>query len=283
MVLMEPSDDDLLEQARRDLTGAGLWDVDGDVAALAERFLGRAPRAVRVAEFTTAVAERRARIPLGHLTGTVTFDGLRLVVGSGAFIPRTESVAMVDWAAGPEVLPPAGTVLDLCAGVGAIGLALARRRPDAVVCCVERDDTAVQYLRRNTARLSAGSGPVSVRTADLTAPDCLEAYEKTTDLIVANPPYVPPDLQLLPEWAEHHPRAAIYSGPDGLDLIRRIAALGAATLRPGGWLGLEHDRAQPDAVRAILTEHGYTDVATRPDSAGEPRLSVARLALKEHS
>ncbi|MFI9640496.1 N5-glutamine methyltransferase family protein [Micromonospora sp. NPDC051925] len=276
-----PSDDELLDQARRELTEAGLWDVDGDVAALAERFLGHAPRPVRVAEFTAAVAERRARIPLGHLTGTTTFDGLRLVVGSGAFIPRTESVALVEWAAQPDVLPTAGTVLDLCSGVGAIGLALARRRPDATVCCVERDDTALQYLRRNATRLADVTGAVGVLTVDLTEPGCLDAYEAATDLIVANPPYVPPSLRLLPEWADHHPRDAIYSGPDGLDLIRRIAALSATTLRPGGWLGVEHDRAQPGAVRQILTEHGFTDIVTLTDSAGETRLSVARTATKE--
>ncbi|MGL5857770.1 MAG: N5-glutamine methyltransferase family protein [Angustibacter sp.] len=275
-----PSDDLLLKQARHRLSGAGMWDVDGDVTALAERFLGLTPRDVRISEFTAAVAERQARVPLGHITGTTTFDGLSLVVGSGAFVPRSESVALVDWAARPSVLPPTGRAMDLCSGVGAIGLALAQRRPDAVVRCVEHDGTALQYLRRNIARLVDVAKQVTVSAIDVTEPECFDDDEAAIDLIVANPPYVRPDLRLLPEWAEHHPPDAIYSGSDGLDLIRRIAALGVTTLRPGGRLGLEHDRAQPAAVRQILTDLGYTEIATRADSSGEPRLTVART--KEH-
>jgi len=174
-------------------------------------------------------------------------------------------------------------VLDLCAGVGTLGLAIARRRPDACVWCLERDDTAVQYLRRNLARQAAVTGQLTVQVADLMEPDCLDAHAGATDVIVANPPYVPPSQPLPPEWAEHHPRAAVYGGADGFDVIRRIAALGAITLRPDGQLALEHDRSQPEAVQQILIHHGYSDVTTVTDSAGDRRITVARIAAKEQS
>ncbi|OEV11239.1 N5-glutamine methyltransferase family protein [Streptomyces nanshensis] len=266
-----------VEQARARLTEAGVWDVEGDVAALADRFLGGRRPERSLARFEAAVTERCARIPLGHITGSVTFDGLELLVGSGVFVPREESTPLVEWAAGEKTLPHGGRVLDLCSGVGALGLALSARRGDAEVVCVERDDTAVQYLRRNAARHADVLGSVQVRAADLTEPDCLAAHRGVTDLVVANPPYVAPHIRLLPEWADHQPSAALYSGEDGLDLIRRIAVLAAEVLRPDGRLALEHDRAQPDAVQQTLADGPFTDISTFADTAGEPRITVARF------
>lgn len=268
------------DAARARLTEAGVWDVEGDLAALRERFLaGGTPAAL--ARFEAAVAERCRRIPLGHITGSVEFDGLELVVGSGVFVPRRESTPLVAWAAEQKTLPYGGTALDLCSGVGALGIALSRRRPDTRVTCVERDDTCLQYLRRNVSRNEAVLGTVTVHAADLTEPGCLDAYHGRTDLVIANPPYVSPDVRLLPEWSEHQPRAAVYSGADGLDLIRRIAVLAATVLRPDGWLALEHDRAQPEQVRELLHGDAFGEVTTFVDTAGEPRITVARRTHQE--
>ncbi|MFD0339555.1 N5-glutamine methyltransferase family protein [Streptomyces sp. NPDC127117] len=263
------------ETARTRLTEAGVWDVEGDLDALQERFLAAVTPAA-VDRFEAAVAERCRRIPLGHIIGSAPFDGLELLVGSGVFVPRHESTALVAWAADEKTLPYEGTALDLCSGVGALGLALSRRRPDAAVTCVERDDTCLQYLNRNVARNEAVLGGVSVHAADLTEPGCLDAYLGATDLVMANPPYVSPDVRLLPEWSEHQPRAAVYSGADGLDLIRLIVVLAAAALRPGGRLALEHDRAQPEQVRALLHGDSFEEITTFVDTADEPRITVAR-------
>ncbi|MER7664252.1 MULTISPECIES: HemK/PrmC family methyltransferase [unclassified Streptomyces] len=263
------------ETARTRLTEAGVWDVEGDLDALVEHLLtSGTPTAL--ARFEAAVAERCRRIPLGHIIGSAPFDGLELVVGSGVFVPRHESTALVAWAADEKTLPYEGSALDLCSGVGALGLALSRRRPDAAVTCVERDDTCLQYLNRNVARNQAVLGSVSVLAADLTHPGCLDAHLGTTDLLMANPPYVSPDVRLLPEWSEHQPRAAVYSGADGLDLIRRIVVLAAAALSPGGHLALEHDRAQPEQVRELLHGDSFEEITTFADTAGEPRITVAR-------
>ncbi|HEX3784102.1 MAG TPA: HemK/PrmC family methyltransferase [Pseudonocardiaceae bacterium] len=271
--------EELLGLARQRLVAAGVWDPDGDLVALAERFLGPADPAAALAEFEVAVQERCARIPLGHITGDVAFDRLRLAVGSGVFVPRAESLAVVDWATGAGVVPEGGLVLDLCSGVGALGLAIARRRPDLRVVCVERADTAVRYLRRNVARYAVSTGPVRVHVADLCQPGCLDEY-RDVDLITANPPYVQPSIKLLPEWADHQPKDAIYAGADGLDLIRVIAAHALRSLRPGGWLAVEHDRRQPEPVRQVLAAAGFTDLSTANDSAGEPRITTARASAR---
>lgn len=263
------------ERARALLSDAGVWDVEGDLASLEKRFLGHGEPS-DIARFETAVAERCRRIPLGHIVGAVEFDGMELVVGSGVFVPRQESTALVAWAADETVLPRAGTALDLCSGVGALGLALSRRRPDAAVVCVERDATCLQYLHRNLARHQEDLGEVTVQATDLLEENCLAAHRGRTDLLVANPPYVPPDLKLLPEWSVHQPWDAVYSGADGLDLIRRITVLAADSLRPGGWIALEHDRAQPGAVASLLNDGPFDGITTYDDTAGEPRITVAR-------
>ncbi|GAA3487787.1 HemK/PrmC family methyltransferase [Streptomyces cremeus] len=265
------------ERARTRLTEAGVWDVEGDLTALRARFLTE-ESPLALARFETAVAERCRRIPLGHLIGAVPFDGLELVVGSGVFVPRHESTSVVEWAASEATLPRGGRVLDLCSGVGALGLALSRRRPDASVTCVERDDTCLQYLARNAARNESVLGPVFVQAADLTEPGCLDAHLGVTDVVMANPPYVSPLWRLLPEWSEHQPRSAVYSGADGLLLIRRIVELSAAVLRRGGWLAIEHDKAQPEQVGALLRGDFFEEVTTLADTAGEPRITVARRA-----
>lgn len=268
------------ERARARLTEAGVWDVEGDLNALRERFPPeKSPMAL--ARFETAVAERSRRIPLGHIIGSVPFDGLELVVGSGVFVPRHESTSVVEWAACDTTLPHGGTVLDLCSGVGALGLALSRRRPDVSVTCVERDDTCLQYLARNAARNESALGPVVVQAADLTEPGCLDAHLGTTDLVMANPPYISPLWRLLPEWSEHQPPAAIYSGTDGLFLIRRIVELATAVLRPGGRLAVEHDKAQPAQVSALLRGDFFEEITTLPDTAGEPRITIARRSTHQ--
>ncbi|MEU6479366.1 HemK/PrmC family methyltransferase [Streptomyces sp. NPDC047017] len=273
----------VLGQARERLAAAGVWDVEGDLSALADRFLVRAdPEAAR-AEFEAALAERCARVPLGHITGSVVFDGLVFAVGSGVFVPRSQSTALIEWAAGKDVLPPGGRALDLCSGVGALGIALAARRPDTSVTCVERDDTAVQYLRRNAARHAGAAPGVTVEVKDLLVPGCLDELAGGVDLVLANPPYVPPGVRLLPEWSVHHPKAAVYSGEDGLDLIRAVVGHAGAVLRPGGRLALEHDEAQPALVRELLAAGGFSEATTLSDSAGDPRITVARVTRQETS
>lgn len=272
--------DDATGDARRALREAGLWDVDGDLDALAGRFLGPHDPETALRRFEAAVAERCARVPLGHVIGEVVFDDLALVVGSGAFVPRAESLGLVDGATTEGMVRHGGLVLDLCAGVGAIGLAVSHRRPDLIVICVERDATAVEYLRRNTARLAAVTGDVRVEVGDLLATDALE-HHRDVDLILANPPYVGPDVRLLREWSDHHPRDAVYAGANGLELLRRVAELAARVLRPGGRLILEHDRAQPEQVRDLVVAAGLVNPATSLDPAQEPRITLAHQPLRE--
>jgi release factor glutamine methyltransferase len=78
-----------------------------------------------------------------------------------------------------------------------------------------------------------------------------------------------------PEVAEHDPPAAVFAGPDGLAVIRPVAARAAALLRPGGWFGLEHDQRHGGPVSRLLGQW-FADIDDHLDLAGRPRYVTAR-------
>ena len=97
------------------------------------------------------------------------------------------------------------------------------------------------------------------------------------DLIVSNPPYVArEDESSLPPELSHEPEIALFAGPDGLDVIRRLVAEAGDHLSSGGWLGIELSSEQADEVEGLLTEAGFTDVERRFDLASRARVVGAR-------
>ena len=95
--------------------------------------------------------------------------------------------------------------------------------------------------------------------------------------MVANPPYVPDDMEPVdPEVADHDPPIALYGGPDGLAVPLRVAARAAALLRPGGTFVMEHAHGQQDRLVRRLVADGWVGVTGHPDLAGKQRYVVAR-------
>ena len=225
------------------------------------------------------VALRATRVPLQHLTGTAPFRGFEIAVGPGVFVPRpeTEQVAQVaiDAAAAAFRFTGRALVVDLCTGSGAIAIAVAREVPGAVVHGVELDVSAFTWARRN-AHLAA-PGAVVLHHAD--ARTALVELDGTVDVVVANPPYVPPGaVPMDPEVAEHDPAVALYGlGADGLEVPRGIVAAAARLLRAGGLLVLEHAEVQDAAARAMVAVPGaFAPAVTRNDLTGRARMVVAR-------
>ena len=188
------------------------------------------------------------------------------------FVPRPETELLVQWGLAVLAGRPAAVVVDLCAGSGAVGLSVAAEHPGAAVYAVERAPAALQWLRRNAAPYPA----VSVVAGDATDPAVLSTVDGTADLVLANPPYIPAGTPVPPEVARFDPPEALWGGPDGLAVLRGVAARAATLLRPGGWLGVEHDESHAPAVTRLLAARGLSDPATHPDLAGRPRFTVAR-------
>jgi release factor glutamine methyltransferase len=216
------------------------------------------------------VAARASRVPLQHLVGSTGFRYLDLEVGPGVFVPRPETELLVDavLAAIQDTVGP--IVVDLCAGSGAIGLSVAHEHPTAVVHLVERSNDAYDWLVRN----ADGRRRVTLHHADLaTAPVGLD---RSVDVVVSNPPYVPLDERDLvdPEVRDHDPGEGLWGGPSGLDVIERVIDRAVDLLRPGGYLFIEHSDRHGESVPALLEAAGFGHVSDHNDLTGRPRFAV---------
>jgi len=221
--------------------------------------------------YADLITSRAKRIPLQHLTGTAPFGPLDLAVGPGVFIPRPETEALFEWATDQQ-LPAEPVIVDLCTGSGALAVGLARHHPAATVIGVDISTDALAYARRNAAGTS-----VQLRCGDVRDPKLYGDLDGRVALVVANPPYLPDDVALEPEVAEHDPVSALFGGSDGTLFIPPISVLAGRWLVDGGLLAVEHDDAAADAVVELLRRAGvFENVFSHNDFAGRPRFVTAR-------
>ncbi|WBB70482.1 putative protein N(5)-glutamine methyltransferase [Micromonospora sp. WMMD812] len=225
------------------------------------------------ADSPTALADlvdrRIAGTPLEHLLGWAEFCGLRVSLDPGVFVPRGRTALLV--AAAAAVTGPAPAVVDLCCGSGATTLALARRLAPRWLAAADIDPAAVACARRNLAALD-----VPVFQGDLFAP-LPNRWQGRLDLVVANAPYVPTAAVALmpPEARLHEAPVALDGGPDGLAVLRRVAAGAARWLAPGGHLVVEAAARQTGALCAELTAAGLVP-SVRHDEDLEATAVTAR-------
>lgn len=224
--------------------------------------------------FRDLVARRVAGEPVAYLTGRRGFWTLDLAVTRDTLIPRPETELLVEQAlARLDVATPV-RVADLGTGSGAIALAIASERPLAQVVATDRSAAALEVARSNASASGLGDR-VRFRAGDWFAPLAGERFE----LVASNPPYIAAgDPHLGQGDLRHEPPAALASGVDGLDAIRRIVAAAPEHLVPGGWLLLEHGFDQGPAVRALLVQAGFGGIATVPDLEARDRVSLGRIA-----
>jgi release factor glutamine methyltransferase len=224
------------------------------------------PARARLAAMT---ARRAAGEPLQYVVGWAPFGSLRLAVGPGVFVPRPETEGLAELAAARLRAQPAPHLaVDLCTGCGAIACFLADAVPGARVLATELDPGALAWASRNAARYG-----VELAAGDLDAPLPPEAAGRV-QVLTANVPYVPSDqIELLPrDVRDHEPRLALDGGPDGLDVLRRVAALAPVWLAAGGVLLSEIAEDQgADAVR-VLAGAGLDGVRLHHDLAGRHRV-----------
>ncbi|CAL9563697.1 peptide chain release factor N(5)-glutamine methyltransferase [Streptomyces albus] len=226
------------------------------------------------ARYWEAVARREAREPLQHITGRAFFRYLELHVGAGVFVPRPETESVVGWAIDAvramDVAEP--LIVDLCTGSGAIALALAQEVPRSRVHAVELDEGALEWARKNVEGSRVVLHHGDARTA-------LPELDGQVDLVISNPPYIPLTEweYVAPEARDHDPQVALFSGEDGLDLIRGLERTAHRLLRPGGVVVIEHADTQGGQVPWIFTEdRGWADAADHPDLNNRPRFATAR-------
>ncbi len=233
-----------------------------------------APIPEQRAHFESMVAKRATRVPLQHVTGVMYFRYLELLSRPGCFIvrPETELVAEEAITALRASFSRPPLAVDLCTGSGAIALALATEVPEARVIGVELSDSAIDVARENNARYGS--------VVDLVQGDArteLANLVGQVDVVVTNPPYVPPTHDVSVE-ALCDPAFALWGGGvDGTDLPHELIARAAQLLRAGGILVMEHAEEQAEKLVQAALEAGFVQARTGYDYTGRPRWLWAQL------
>ena len=273
--------------ARERLANAGIDPVDADVRELLEWACDASSQWDLPAELSeeqaeklrAAVGERALRIPLQHVTSRMFFRGLTLAARPGVFVVRPETEVLaglaIDEAMSVVARRGEARVVDLCAGSGAIGLAVATETTRTEVWAVEKEAEPFALACQN--RDAVGVPCLHLVRADATDPATLAHLDGMVDVVVTNPPYVPADEMPTQPEASADPHVALYGGsPDGTEIPARIARRALTLLRPGGVLLMEHSPTQEEAMAAIAAELGMTEISTLPDLAGRRRFLRAR-------
>ena len=208
--------------------------------------------------------------PIAYIVGSREFFGLPFRVAPGVLIPRPDTELIVELAL--ERLPPAGRLLDMGTGSGAIAVACAHTRKDAIVTALDLSEEALAIARDNAA---ANGAAVRFLRSDWFAAIAGEQFE----LIASNPPYIAAgDAHLAQGDLRFEPAGALTDGADGLSALRAIIDGAPGHLVAGGWLLLEHGYDQAAAVRTLLDARGLLEVQSWRDLAGIERVSGGRLA-----
>lgn len=204
--------------------------------------------------------------PTQQITGVQEFYGREFRVSPEVLIPRPETEHVIEAA----LALGARKIVDIGTGSGAIAITLALET-GARVLATDISLPALRIAQENARRLGA---QVEWLAADLGGP----LKSGSFDLVVSNPPYVPAGdkTTLQREVRDYEPEIALYGGPDGLDVYRRLVPEAERLLESGGWLALEIGYNLGGAVSAMLG--AWRNVDIRSDLAGLPRVIVAQRA-----
>lgn len=217
--------------------------------------------------------KRGEGVPLQHLLGTVWFHKHEFKTDARALIPRPETEELTEWILSWP-LPETQRVLDMGCGSGVIGLSLAKARPSWDLVLADVSPDALSLARENAEDLGA-------ENAELIQSDLFASLTGSFDGIVANLPYVPDgERSTMTREVLHDPALALFSGADGLDLIRRFIPEAIQRLNPGGWIVLEIGHDQASQVAGILQASGFADIDVKTDLSGVARFPVGCRPLE---
>ncbi|MCI9113832.1 MAG: peptide chain release factor N(5)-glutamine methyltransferase [Oscillibacter sp.] len=230
----------------------------------------------REAQVRRLVERRMAGEPVAYLIGEWEFYGLPLDISQDVLIPRTDTEVLAEQAIAYIQTLGECRVLDLCAGSGCVGLAIASQAPQARVVLGEIDDSALKICRQNIRRnsLSARVMPIQMDAREKPARSLGEFQ-----CIVSNPPYIPTgDIAgLEASVRDYEPHMALDGGADGMDFYRSIVEQWKEALTPGGRIYFEVGIGQADAVLRLMRSQGFGDLQIIKDHHKIPRVVLGTL------
>ena len=269
---------ELRKQAKEKLNEYMVEDSDiiGDIVTAAVLNISRSDMFLALQNYVTPsqietvsnmIRKLMTGMPIQYALGECYFYGLPIKVGTGCFIPRSDTELLANSAI--ELLPAGGKFVDICSGSGCISKAVATNRTDA-------NGTALDYypkpLEFSTLNL-ADCENVVVKRFDALDEDDYKTLGKV-DMIICNPPYIPTeDIVFLDTNVQFEPETALDGGEDGLKYYRAVVEYGDKCLNPGGFFLFEAGINQADDVEALLQDKGY-DTETKKDFGGIQRVVI---------
>ena len=217
--------------------------------------------------------------PVAYLIGEWEFYGLPLDISSDVLIPRPDTEVLARLAIDHCNTLPECRVLDLCAGSGCVGLAVAANVPHARVVLGDISEGALRICRQNVRRNGLSGRVVPMR---INATEKPNANLGEFHCIVSNPPYIPsgdiPDLDH--SVRDYEPHLALDGGEDGLAFYCAITQMWKDALLPGGRLYYEVGIGQADTVLRIMRAVGFGDIQVEKDLNGIPRVVYGTLCTE---
>jgi release factor glutamine methyltransferase len=207
------------------------------------------------------VARRGNREPLQHIIGDTSFRGFVIKCDPRALIPRPETESLVDMAKDALKGIENPFVVEIGTGTGAIAIACAKEIEGAKVLATDISEDALALAREN-AQANGLDDTLNFAKGDLLDAVTLEAIKKATgdvfgeastkiDCLIANLPYIPDGEKgkLQPEVDKFDPALALYGGPDGLDLVRKLLSQTEGKMNTGASILLEIGSEQADTLK----------------------------------
>ena len=219
-------------------------------------------------KFFELIEKRRAGWPVAYLTGIQSFWSLDLTVNPDTLIPRPETERLVELALARLNKNTSYQIADLGTGSGAIGLALAKERPESQIFATDISEAALAVAKQNAKQLD-------IKNIQFFNGSWCEALPRQRyDLIVSNPPYVAShETALLSPETRFEPSIALFSEKDGLKDIDHILKQAPLYLKPDGCILIEHGFLQGESVRSLFKRAGFNSVFTERDYNGHERVT----------
>ena len=215
-----------------------------------------------VARFDALLARREAHEPVAYILGHKDFRRITLRVDRRVLIPRPETELLVEIGL---TLPPGASVVDVGTGSGSVALALKDERPDLSVWATDVDSDALAVARENRDRLGLD--------VEFVQADLLAGVDQRFDAVLANLPYVAEGSALPPDIEGYEPDLALFGGPDGLDLVRRLLPMVAGVGCSRSRLDSRKRRHRCSGTRASTR---WSACVTWPDTNGSSSGGVER-------
>ena len=229
------------------------------------------------ARYQEAVRQRSQGIPAQYITGHQEFWGLDLIVSPAVLIPRPETEHVIERVL--ELHHSTGSgfrrIVDVGTGSGSIALALAKELPEAEIHATDISLSALEIARANAARHQL-EDRIHFHESNLFDGLSSEVF----DLVVSNPPYVgeSEEDRVQLEVRRYEPRAAVFAGPTGLEVIERLLPQAQARLKPDGWLVLEISGTIAAELPGLLTD--WKNLTITKDLQGLPRVAAAQKSSR---